>query len=245
MSYIALKVRQGTSIFLYSTFHHSFPRHLPYWVLRGNFQATSSKQGGNLKECRYLHAYYVRICLNVSWGVFGWGGVQFYILFWQISVNCTAQCRSWNSSDPLFYTSPSSYCRHWHFSLKFSLIASVWLLAGFSCCQTVTENYFQAWGWCLTESIQESNWCKALNLCYVSVKTYNSHIFYSGKPELKEKKLGRIQDLENLRFLYTSNFVCEGLELPIKSCSCPTVQRKTSWSSQKNPARLLEVSTGM
>lgn len=38
MSYIALRVRQGTCIFLYSTFHYSLPRHLSYWVLRGSFQ---------------------------------------------------------------------------------------------------------------------------------------------------------------------------------------------------------------
>lgn len=160
-------------------------------------------------------------------------------------MNCTAQCWSWNSSDPLFYASPSSYCRPCHFSLKFSLITSTWLLAGFSCCQTVTENYFQVWGWCLTESIQESNWCKALNLCYVSVKTYKSHIFCSERLELKDKKLSKSQDLENLRFLYTSNFVCEGLELLVKLCTCPTVQRQTTWSSKKNPTRLLDVSTRM
>lgn len=72
---------------------------------------------------------------------------NFRFISCQISMNCTVQCLSWNSLDPLFYTSPSSYHRPCHFSLKFSLIKSVWLLAGFSCCQTVTEKYFQVWGW--------------------------------------------------------------------------------------------------
>jgi len=69
---------------------------------------------------------------------------------------------------------------------------------------------------------------KAFYLCYVSIRIWKSHLFCSETLLLKKKKLGKSQDLENLRFLRTSNFVCEKLEVSAKLRTCPRVQRKNT-----------------
>lgn len=48
---------------------------------------------------------------------------------------------------------------------------------------------------------------------------------------------------KNLRFMPANNFVREEIEVHIRLCTFLRVQSKKTWTSKRNPIRILEVST--
>lgn len=48
---------------------------------------------------------------------------------------------------------------------------------------------------------------------------------------------------KNLRFMPANNFVHEEIEVHIRLCTFLRVQSKKTWTSKRNPIRILEVST--